>query len=76
MMDLTDVWSDPSGYLSADALREVGEAAGLNRAQLRRWLVEPLECRQAFWDAERFMLVDALDEAIEAHLKKNAEGVQ
>jgi hypothetical protein len=75
-MDLTDVSGDPAGYLSANALRSVGEAAGLNRAQLRRWLVEPLECRQAFWDAERFMLVDALDEAIEAHLKKNAEGVQ
>ena len=75
-MDLTDVSGDPAGYLSADALRAVGEAAGLNRAQLRRWLAEPLECRQAFWDAERFMLVDALDEAIEAHLKKKRRGLQ
>jgi hypothetical protein len=75
-MDLTDVLGDPAGYLSADALRAVGEAAGLNRAQLRRWLAEPLECRQAFWDAERFMLVHALDEAIEVHLKKNAQSVQ
>jgi hypothetical protein len=64
-MDFTDVSGDPAGYLSADALRAVGEAAGLTEAQLRHWLADPVECRQALTDAEEHLRVAVLDEALE-----------